>query len=113
MAAGALVLFSGALIFGHNHVNAAVTPDNTIAPINNSSIDPLLALDQATEAVASHVTPAVVNIAVTSRGHEEAAEAQGEDQGEGDNPFSQFFGPGGPGFGRQFGHGMPGMGQGQ
>ncbi len=114
MAAGALVLFSGALIFGHNHVNAAVVPENVIPPINNSSIDPLLALDQATEAVASHVTPAVVNIAVTSRAHEEAQEAQGEDQGQGDgdNPFSQFFGPGGPG-GRQFGHGMPGMGQGQ
>ena len=113
MAAGALVLFSGALIFGHNHVNAAVTPENTIPPINNSSIDPLLALDQATEAVASHVTPAVVNIAVTSRGHEEAAEAQGDYQGpsDGDNPFSQFFGPGGPGFGQ--GHGMPGMGRGQ
>jgi serine protease Do len=110
--AGALVLFSGALIFGHNHVNAAVAPENTIAPITNSSIDPLLALDQATEAVASHVTPAVVNIAVTSRGHEEAAETQGEDQGQsqGDNPFSQFFGPG---FGRQFGQGMPGMRQGQ
>jgi serine protease Do len=115
LAAGAVVLFSGALIFGHNHVNAAVATENTIPPITNSSIDPLLALDQATEAVASHVTPAVVNIAVTSRGHEEAAEAQGEDQGqgEGDNPFSQFFGPGGPGSGRQFGHGMPGMGQGQ
>ncbi len=112
MAAAALVLFSGALIFGHNHVNAAVTPENTIAPINNASIDPLLALDQATEAVASHVTPAVVNIAVTSRGHEQAAEAQGEDQGPSgqDNPFSQFFGPG---FGQQFGHGMPGMGRGQ
>jgi len=50
LAAGALVLFSGALIFGHNHVNAAVALDNTIAPINNASIDPLLALDQATEA---------------------------------------------------------------
>jgi serine protease Do len=112
LAAGALVLFSGALIFGHNHVNAAVAPENTIAPINNSSIDPLLALDQATEAVASHVTPAVVNIAVTSRGHEEAAETQGEDQGQSDqdNPFFRFFGPG---FGQQFGQGMPGMGHGQ
>jgi serine protease Do len=115
LAAAAVVMFSGALIFGRSHVNAAVAPENTIPPITNSSIDPLLALDQATEAVASHVTPAVVNIAVTSRGHEEAAEAQGEDQGpsEGDNPFSQFFGPGGPGSGRQFGHGMPGMGHGQ
>src|SRR6202035_1507563 len=111
----ALVLSTGALIVGHRHVDAATAADNSIAPINNSSIDPLLALDQATEAVASHVTPAVVNIAVTSRGHEAAAEAQGEDQGkgDGDNPSSQFFGPGGPGSGRQSGHGGPGMGQGQ
>jgi serine protease Do len=105
-----LILFAGAFILGRKNVNAATTPDGPTTPINNSSIDPLLALDQATEAVASHVTPAVVNIAVTSRGHEQPAEAQGEDQGQEDNPFSQFFGPG---FGQQFGHGGPGMGNGQ
>jgi serine protease Do len=105
-----LILFAGAFILGRKNVNAATTPDGPTTPINNASIDPLLALDQATEAVASHVTPAVVNIAVTSRAHEQPAEAQGEDQGQEDNPFSQFFGPG---FGQQFGHGMPGMGNGQ
>jgi serine protease Do len=110
----ALVLSTGALIVGHRHVNAATAPDNTITPINSASIDPLLALDQATEAVASRVTPAVVNIAVTSHGPEQPAEAQGEDQGQSDNPFAQFFGPGfGQGFGQQFGHGMPGQGRGQ
>jgi serine protease Do len=110
LAVGA-VLFTGALVMGHNHVNAATAPDNPIAPINNSSIDPLLALDQATEAVASRVTPAVVNIAVTSHRTEQPA-MQEQEQGEGgngqDNPFSQFFGPG---FGQQFGHGMPNGGQ--
>jgi serine protease Do len=93
----ALILFTGAFVFGHKHVDAATAPDSPTTPINNASIDPLLALDQATEAVASRVTPAVVNIAVTSRGHEEPAEAQGDDQGgqgEQENPFSQFFGPG-------------------
>src|ERR1700744_3804342 len=110
LAAGA-VLFAGALIMGHTHVNAAMSGDNPIAPINNSSIDPLLSLDQATEAVASRVTPAVVNIAVTShRTEQPAMEGQGggEDQGQEENPFSQFFGPG-PGQRR----GMPGQGQGQ
>src|SRR6202012_2234172 len=93
LAAGA-VLFAGALIMGHTHVNAAMSGDNPIAPINNSSIDPLLALDQATEAVASRVTPAVVNIAVTShRTEQEAREEQGQGGNYGDNPFSQFFGP--------------------
>ena len=100
----ALVLSTGALIVGHRHVNAATAADNTITPINNASIDPLLALDQATEAVASRVTPAVVNIAVTSHAPEQPAEAQGDDQGQEDNPFAQFFGPG-------FGHGGRGPGQ--
>src|SRR5271156_4510833 len=116
-----LILFTGAFVFGHKHVDASTAPDNPIAPINNASIDPLLSLDQATEAVASRVTPAVVNIAVTShRTEQPAMESQGPDQSDGegqngdqgDNPFSQFFGPGsgqGPGQRR----GMPGMGQGQ
>jgi serine protease Do len=111
LVAFALVLSTGAIIVGHRHVDAATgAENNSIAPINNASIDPLLALDQATEAVASRVTPAVVNIAVTSRRAEQQTEAPGDDQGQGDNPFSQFFGPG---FGQQFGRGMPGQGQGQ
>ena len=100
-----LILFAGALVLGHKYVDAATSTDNSRTPINNASIDPLLALDQATETVASRVTPAVVNIAVTSHAHEQAAEAQGDNEGEGDNPFSQFFGPG---FGQQFGRGGPG-----
>jgi serine protease Do len=105
----ALILFTGAFVFGHKHVDAATSPDNQTTPINNASIDPLLALDQATEAVASRVTPAVVNIAVTSHATEQATQAEGE--GEGDNPFSQFFGPG---FGQGQGQGQgPGFGQGQ
>jgi serine protease Do len=115
LVAFALVLSTGAIIVGHRHVNAATAPDNTIAPINNASIDPLLALDQATEAVASRVTPAVVNIAVTSHRSQEQAEAegggddQGQGQGQGENPFSQFFGQGTPGQGhgqRQIEHGI-------
>ncbi|HKD86062.1 MAG TPA: Do family serine endopeptidase [Terriglobales bacterium] len=37
------------------------------APLDNSQIGPLLSLDQAMEAVAARVTPAIVNVAVTSR----------------------------------------------
>src|SRR5580658_6119153 len=113
LAAFALVLSTGALIVGHRHVNAATAADNSATPINNASIDPLLALDQATEAVASRVTPAVVNIAVTShRTEQPAMEGEGGGNDQDDNPFSQFFGPGqGPGPG--FGHGMPGQGRGQ
>ena len=104
----ALVVLGGAFVLGHKDVNAATAAEDPITPINNASIDPLLALDQATEAVASRVTPAVVNIAVTSRVHDQAAEDQGAN--DNDNPFAQFFGPG---FGQQFGHGMPGQGQAQ
>ena len=107
----ALTVSAGAFVFSHNHVHAAMAADNPIAPINNSSIDPLLALDQATEAVASRVTPAVVNIAVTSHRSEQPA-MEGQEQGGGDNPFSQFFGPG-FGQGQGQGQGMPGMGRGQ
>jgi serine protease Do len=108
LAAFALVLSTGALIVGHRHVNAATAADNSATPINNASIDPLLALDQATEAVASRVTPAVVNIAVTShRTEQPAMEGEGGGNDQDDNPFSQFFGPG---QGPQFGHGMPGHG---
>jgi len=103
LAAFALVLSTGALIVGHRHVNAATAADNSATPINNASIDPLLALDQATEAVASRVTPAVVNIAVTShRTEQPAMEGEGGGNDQDDNPFSQFFG-----------HGMPGQGPGQ
>src|SRR5580698_3992153 len=109
LVAFALVLSTGALIVGHRHVNAATAADNSATPINNASIDPLLALDQATEAVASRVTPAVVNIAVTSHRSEQPA-MEGQEQGGGDNPFSQFFGPG---FGQGQGQGMPGQGRGQ
>ncbi|MGA3228210.1 MAG: trypsin-like peptidase domain-containing protein, partial [Acidobacteriaceae bacterium] len=111
VAALALTVSAGAFVFSHNHVHAAMAADNPIAPINNASIDPLLALDQATEAVASRVTPAVVNIAVTSHREEQPAmRGEGQEQGEGENPFSQFFGPG---FGQGQGQGMPGQGRGQ
>src|SRR6202453_4093152 len=89
LVAFALVLSTGAIIVGHRHVDAATGIDNNnIAPINNASIDPLLALDQATEAVASRVTPAVVNIAVTShRTEQPAMEGEGGGNDQDDNPF--------------------------
>ena len=106
----ALIVLGGSFVLGHKNVNAATAAEDPITPINNSSIDPLLALDQATEAVASRVTPAVVNVAVTAKAHDEETQAQGPGQGgdDDDNPFSRFFGPG-----RQPGHGMQGEGQGQ
>ncbi len=100
--ASALVL-AGALAFNHNMAHAAI---GEAAPLNESAVSPLVALDNAVEAVAARVTPAVVNVAVT-------AKVTGDDDEEGGNGAQQ--GPGGispqdlpPGF-RQFFFGPGGM----
>src|ERR1017187_6112344 len=82
--AGAFVL--GAAFFaGHGRVHAA-------AAMDDNSIAPLTALDHAMEAVASRVTPAVVNVAVTSKGSSEFSTAEGQTQGLPPG-LQQFFGP--------------------
>ncbi len=48
----------------HGPVRAGVS--STTAPLDNNQIGALLSLDQAMEAVAARVTPAIVNVAVTS-----------------------------------------------
>ncbi len=70
-AAVALTLVLAASIFAYTAhtsfgpVRAAVA--SNAAPLEDSKIGPLLSLDQAMEAVAARVTPAIVNVAVTSR----------------------------------------------
>jgi serine protease Do len=103
-AAVALVL-AATLFFHHNGVHAAMI--SSPAPMDDNSVSSLVALDNAVEAVATRVSPAVVNIQVTSRGSSEHEASEEQDQGQqgqtqGLPPgFAQFFGPGGP-----FGHGM-------
>jgi serine protease Do len=63
------------------------------APLDDNSVSTLLSLDQAMETLAAKVTPAIVNVAVTSR-NKETAEQQTPDD------LQQFFGPG---FGQGFG----------
>jgi serine protease Do len=105
--AAALVL--GAVFFAHH--NGVHASDGYGTPIDDSSVSALTDLDRAMETVAAHVTPAVVNVAVTSRGGEQqiSSDDQEQDQGGGQMQqvppqFRQFFGPGGP-FG-QFGFGQ-------
>jgi serine protease Do len=99
-AAAALVLAAGMLVH-HNGVHAAMI--SPAAPMDDNSVSSLVALDNAVESVAARVTPAVVNVAVTSRGsseHEVGEEQeQGQDQGQGQVQglppgFAQFFGQG-------------------
>jgi serine protease Do len=85
--AGAFAL--GAMLFvGHGRVSAA----SGATPMDDDSVSALTALDRAMEAVASKVTPAVVNVAVTSKvsGDEEGADGQLQQLPPG---FRQFFGP--------------------
>jgi serine protease Do len=78
LAAPAAVVASfalGAVMFvGHGSVHAA-------SAIDDNSVSALTSLDRAMEAVASRVTPAVVNVAVTSRSSEELDASDGPMQG--------------------------------
>jgi serine protease Do len=70
------------------------------APLDDNSVGALLTLDRAMETLAARVTPAVVNVTVTSKPNGQ----QGSDDSSQD--MQQFFGPNGPfggaPFGRQF-----------
>jgi serine protease Do len=111
-AAVAALLFAVALVFNHTVAHAAGgAAIGAAAPMDESSVSSLVALDNAVEAVAARVTPAVVNVSVTSRANGD--EAGGEDnqnpsgsQGEMPREFQWFFGPQGPMQGRGQGHGQ-------
>ncbi|HEX4309752.1 MAG TPA: Do family serine endopeptidase [Acidobacteriaceae bacterium] len=84
------------------------------APLDDSSVGPLISLDQAMETLAARVTPAVVNVTVTAKVKQPHGmmfgNGQGDDQDQGDDQgqdnqqqMQQFFGQNSP-FG-QFFHG--------
>ena len=92
-----VVALGAVLVFNANGVHAAAA---SASALDDHSVTALTSLDQAMESVASRVTPAVVNIAVTSTpsAEETAQEGQGQGQEQQGMPpgFEQFFGPGGP-----------------
>jgi len=64
----------------------------TATPLDDNSVSALLSLDQAMETLAARVTPAVVNVAVTSHGKSEMADDQMPQMPEGVPPiFGPFF----------------------
>jgi serine protease Do len=85
--AGSFVL--GAAFFaGHGRVHAAAA-----MPMDEQSVSSITSLDQAMEAVTAKVTPAVVNVAVTSRGHGDEATSDEDEQGQsqqGQGPMQQL-----------------------
>jgi len=92
----ATVALGVVLFVNHNGVHASSV---TASPLDDHSVAALTSLDNAMESVAARVTPAVVNIAVTSKGNEEEADdqqGQGQQGMQGLPPgFAQFFGQGG------------------
>jgi serine protease Do len=77
---------------------AAAMASPTTTPLDDNSVGALISLDQAMETLAARVTPAIVNVTVTSWAKINTAEGELPD-GQQDNPFGQFFG-------RQFGQQM-------
>ena len=69
-------------------VAKAAAAEPSTAPLDDNSISALLALDKAMETLAARVTPAIVNVAVTSKPKAD------EGQGEIPDDMRQFFGPG-------------------
>jgi serine protease Do len=107
IAVGAMVSFGTYEIVKPARAVAAA-PAPAAAPLDDSSVSALLALDHAMEAVAARVTPAIVNVTVTSKVSPDRGDTAEEDNGQNgndnnddDNGWQQFFGPGLP-FGKRF-----------
>ena len=79
----------------------AATAAPAAGPIAENSVGTLLSLDQAMETLAARVTPAIVNVAVTSHSKADADDQQQQELPDG---LQQFFGPG---FGQGFGATRP------
>lgn len=83
-AAFAGAVFVGAtLVVNHGNVHAA---SFAATPLDDNSVSSLVALDNAVESVAARVTPAVVNIAVTSKTN---GDMQTDSDGDGDDDTPQ------------------------
>ena len=99
------MIIAGALVFNHNEAHAAIDQG---APLNQSAVAPLVALNHAVEAVAERVTPSVVNVAVTARVTNDQGEGgDGQEQGQSQGGVSPQDLP--PGL-RQFFFGFGGQG---
>jgi len=92
-AAVGAVLAIALVAFTHSSVHAASSASmlNTAAPLDDNSVSSLVSLDNAVEAVAARVTPAVVNVSVTS--HASAEEMGDEDGGNSGNNGLQNLPP--------------------
>src|SRR5258707_14609287 len=73
---------------------AAAMAAPTTTPLDDNSVGALISLDQAMETLAARVTPAIVNVTVTSRAKANANGQMPENMQQFfGGPFGQFFGP--------------------
>ena len=92
----AALLLTISFAINHSVAHAAA---GAAMPMDDSSVSSLVALDNAVEAVAARVTPAVVNVSVTAKSNgDDAEDDQHSGGGQGQMPpgFQFFFGPNGP-----------------
>src|SRR5437016_2405089 len=82
----------------------AAPPAAAASALDDSSVSALLSLDKAMETLAARVTPAIVNVTVTSKmsSTHNAQMNNDDDDSDDDGGLQQFFGPNSP-FGNQFG----------
>src|SRR5436305_12695385 len=97
--AAVLMLALTASFGGYEFLKPAPASAASVAPaaaaLDDNSISAISALDHAMETLAAHVTPAVVNVTVTSRAKQQ--QISGRDQDEIQRFFGPFgFGPQGP-----------------
>jgi serine protease Do len=95
--AAAMVVSVAAYEFAKPASAAALAPAPAAPALDSNSVGALLSLDQAMEALASRVTPAIVNVTVTSKTN---LKMNADEDGQ---PDMQQFGPFGNPFGGQFG----------
>src|ERR1041385_466204 len=75
----------------------AAPPAPAAAGLDDSSVSALTALDKAMETLAARVTPAIVNVTVTSKmSSKPSANMQDDGEDDDDNGLQQFFGPNSP-----------------
>ncbi len=95
--AAVMVASVGAYEFARPAHAGAMAPAPAAPALDSNSVEALLSLDQAMEALASRVTPAIVNVTVTSKTN---LKMNADEDGM---PDMQQFGPFGNPFGGQFG----------
>ena len=103
----ALFVSAAAYHFASPAKAAAAAPAPAAAALDDNSVAALLSLDHAMETLAARVTPAIVNVTVTSKpanAHNDTADNESNGNDDDSNRMQQFFGPF---FGQHFNMPMP------